>query len=230
MRALQARMDPHFLFNALNTLAALSRVTPREVPRAVGRLRHFLRASFDQHERALVPLEEELAVVRTYLDIELLRFGNRLKVEQRIDPGLLKVLMPPFSLQPLVENAVKHGLRSRPEAGRLRLEVRPVGEWFEMNVSDDGQGIPAMEVEKIFFAERPRVHALALLRRRLQGLFGSSFRLEVRSEFGRGTTVTIRIPLRRHAEVEGRSFAGKPPHLAQVAPSESFSSVGASCD
>ena len=113
-------MDPHFLFNALNTLAALSRVTPREVPRAVGRLRHFLRASFDQHERALVPLEEELAVVRTYLDIELLRFGNRLKVEQRIDPGLLKVLMPPFSLQPLVKNAVKHGLRSRPEAGRLR--------------------------------------------------------------------------------------------------------------
>ena len=63
--ALQARMNPHFLFNALNTLAALSRIAPREVPRAVGRLRHFLRASFDQHERALVPLEEELAIVRS---------------------------------------------------------------------------------------------------------------------------------------------------------------------
>ena len=71
VRALQARMNPHFLFNALNTLAALSRIAPREVPARTGRLRHFLRASFDQHERALVPLEEELTVVRTYLDIEI---------------------------------------------------------------------------------------------------------------------------------------------------------------
>ena len=218
VRALQARMDPHFLFNALNTLAALSRVTPREVPRAVARLRRFLRTSFDQHDRALVPLEEELAVVWTYLDIEVLRFGSRLKVEQRIDPSLLKVLMPPFSLQPLVENAVKHGLRSRPKAGRLRLEVHPAGQWLEMSVSDDGQGIPATEIEKTFFAEQPRAHALALLRRRLQGLFGSSFHLEVRSDFGRGTTVTIRLPLRRPVEVEGRSLEGKSTNLGQLAP------------
>jgi len=96
-RALQARMNPHFLFNALNALAALSTVAPREVPRATGLLRQFLRASFDQQERLLVPLEEELAVVRAYLDIESLRLGERLKVEQTIDPGLLKALMPPFS-------------------------------------------------------------------------------------------------------------------------------------
>src|ERR1700731_4896027 len=88
------------------TVAALSRIAPREVPRAVGRLHHFLRASFDQHERALVPLQEELAIVGMYLDIEILRFGSRLKVERAIDPGLLEVLLPPFSLQPLVENAV----------------------------------------------------------------------------------------------------------------------------
>jgi two-component system LytT family sensor kinase len=101
-RALQARMNPHFLFNALNALAALATVAPREVPRAAGRLRQFLRASFDQQERLLVPLEEELAVVSAYLDIESLRLGNRLKVERTIDPGLLKALMPPFSFQPLV--------------------------------------------------------------------------------------------------------------------------------
>src|SRR5258705_4338141 len=100
-RALQARMNPHFLFNALNALAALAAVAPREIPRAAGRLRHFLRASFDQHERPLVPLEEELAVVRAYLDIESLRFGARLKVEEAIDPGLAEFLVPPFSLQPL---------------------------------------------------------------------------------------------------------------------------------
>jgi two-component system sensor histidine kinase LytS len=201
VRALQARMNPHFLFNALNTLAALSRIAPREVPRAVGRLRHFLRASFDQHERALVPLEEELAIVRAYLDIELLRFGSRLKVVRAIDPGLSKVLMPPFSLQPLVENAVEHGLHSSPQAGRLRLVVRPAGQWLEMSVSDDGQGVPSTEVERLFFAERQRVHALTLLRRRLQGLFGRSFQLAVRSEVGQGTTVTMRIPLRKRFEV-----------------------------
>ena len=98
VRALQARMNPHFLFNALNALAALATVAPREIPRAAGRLRDFLRASFDQHERALVPLEEELAVVRAYLAIESLRLGNRLKVEESIEAGLLAVLTPPFSL------------------------------------------------------------------------------------------------------------------------------------
>jgi len=195
--ALRARMNPHFLFNALNALAALSKVAPREVPRATGQLRKFLRASFDQQEQLLVPLEEELAVVRAYLDIESLRLGDRLKVEQTIDPGLLNVLMPPFSLEPLVENAVQHGIHSSPRSGRLQLVVRPIGEWLEMSVSDDGQGVPSTEVERLFFEERPRVHALVLLRRRLRGLFGRSFQLEVRSEIGAGTTVTMRIPLRK---------------------------------
>jgi two-component system sensor histidine kinase LytS len=197
MRALQARMNPHFLYNALNAIAALATVAPREIPRAAGRLRQFLRASFDQHERALVPLEEELAVVRAYLDIESLRFGSRLKVEQAIDPGLSKVLMPPFSFQPLVENAVQHGLHSCSRAGRLHLLIRPAGQWLELSVSDDGEGVPPTEVDQVFFAERSGAHALVLLRRRLQGLFGRSFQLKVRSEVGQGTTVTLRIPLRK---------------------------------
>src|SRR6516165_2031871 len=204
-RALQARMNPHFLFNALNAVAALSKVAPREVPRATGLLRQFLRASFDQHERLLVPLEEELAVVRAYLDIESLRLGDRLKVEQKIDPGLLKVLMPPFSLQPLVENAVQHGIQSSPQAGQLQLVVRPTGPWLEMSVSDDGQGVPSSQVEQVFFAERPRLHALVVLRRRLRGLFGRSSELEVHSEIGVGTTLTLRIPFRSRSELSVES-------------------------
>src|SRR4029077_9847967 len=129
VRVLQARMNPHFLSNALNAIAALAVVAPREIPRAAGLLGQFLRASFDQHERVLVPLEEELALVSAYLDIESLRFGSRLKVEQAIGPGLLKVLIPPFSLQPLVENAVQHGLHSSPRPGSLGLLVRPAGPW-----------------------------------------------------------------------------------------------------
>jgi LytS/YehU family sensor histidine kinase len=217
VRALQARMNPHFLFNALNTLAALSRIAPREIPRAAGRLRHFLRASFDQHERELVPLGEELAVVRAYLEIESLQFGNRLKVEETIDPGLSEALVPPFSLQPLVENAVQHGLQSSPKAGRLRLVVvRRMGEWLDMSISDDGQGVPATEVDRVFFAMRPRAHALSLLRRRLQGLFGRSFRLEIESEVGRGTTVRMRIPLRRRFDIVEESLeagSSAPGHL-----------------
>jgi LytS/YehU family sensor histidine kinase len=202
VRALQSRMNPHFLFNALNTLAALATIAPREVPRATGRLRHFLRAAFDQHERELVPLEEELAVVRAYLQIESLRLGNRLKLDQAIDPGLAEALIPPFSLQPLVENAVQHGLQSSPKAGCLRLVVRrQMGEWLDMSISDDGHGVPSTEVERVFFAVRPRVHALSLLRRRLQGLFGRSFRLEVCSDVGQGTTVTMRIPLGKVSEL-----------------------------
>jgi sensor histidine kinase YesM len=118
-------------------------------------------------------------------------------VEQTINPDVLNVLMPPFSLQPLVENAVQHGLHSAPRDGRLQLAVRAAGQWLEISVSDDGQGVSSTEVEQLFFAERPRVHALVLLRRRLRGLFGLSFHLEVRSKIGEGTTVTMRIPLRK---------------------------------
>jgi two-component system LytT family sensor kinase len=204
-RALQARMNPHFLFNALNALAALATVAPRELPRATRQLRKLLRACFDQQEQPLIPLEEELAVVNAYLDIESLRFGGRLKVEQTIDPGLSQVLVLPFSFQPLVENAIQHGLHSSPGAGRLHLVVRTAGPWLELSVTDDGQGVPSTDVEQLFFAERPRVHALALLRRRLQGLFGRSFQLEVRSEIGEGTTVTMRIP------AKGSGVGLKPP-------------------
>ena len=197
VRALQARMNPHFLFNALNVVAALAKIAPREVPLATRRLRRFLRASFDQQERLLVPVEEELAVVRSYLDIESLRLGDRLKVEQTIDPRSLDALIPPFSFQPLVENAVQHGIQSSPQAGRLQLMVCATEPWLEMSVGDDGPGISSTEVEQLFFGERPRAHALVLLRRRLQGLFGRSFQLEVRSEIGEGTTITMRIPLRK---------------------------------
>jgi two-component system, LytTR family, sensor kinase len=197
VRAMQARMNPHFLFNALNAVAALATLAPREVPHAVGRLRKFLRASFDQPEQALVPLEEELAVVYAYLDIEALRLGNRVKLERAIEPGASDALIPPFSLQPIVENAVQHGLHSTPRAGRLRLAISTTGKWLDASVSDDGRGMPSAEVEKIFFGNDCKVHALALLRRRLESLYKDSFRLDVSSELEQGTTVSMRIPLRK---------------------------------
>ena len=196
VRALQARMNPHFLFNALNALAGLATVAPRQVPDAVGHLRKFLRASFDQPEQPLVPLEDEVAVVCAYLQIEVLRLGNRLKVETTVPPDLKNALVPPFSLQPIVENAVQHGIHSMPRAGRLRLAISADGRRLEASISDDGRGVPSAQVEEIFFGNRSEVHAMALLRRRLQALYQNNFSLEVRSESEQGTTVTLRIPLR----------------------------------
>ena len=97
--------------------------------------------------------------------------------------------------------------------------VRPAGKWLELSVSDDGQGVPSTEVEHLFFAERPRVHALVLLRRRLQTLFGRSFRLEVRSEIGEGATVTMCIPLQTGFGVMGRPSETMAPDIGQIAPS-----------
>ena len=202
VRALQARMNPHFLFNALNTLAALATVAPREIPGATGRLRHFLRASFDQHERDLIPLSDELSVVHAYLAIESLQMGSRLKIEESLGPGLASVLTPPFSLQLLVENAVQHRLQSSPSGGRLHLRVGLDGEWLEMSVSDEVAG--------------PRDDGLPLLRRRLEGLFGDSFRLEVCSELGKGTKATMRIPLLKQGELP-ESLGAAAHKIAQLA-------------
>jgi LytS/YehU family sensor histidine kinase len=126
-------------------------------------------------------------------------------------------LVPPFSLQPLVENAVEHGLRSSPWPGRMGLVVRPVGRWLEMSVSDNGAGVPSTEVDRLFFAKRQRTHALTLLRRRLQGLFGRSFQLQVRSEMGEGTTVTMRIPLRKRFGVNLEAPRGITSELRKLA-------------
>ena len=112
-----------------------------------------------------------------------------------------------------------NGLHSSPEAGGLRIVVRPTGPWLEMSVRDDGKGVPSAEVEQLFFAERPRVHALVLLRRRLRGLFGRSFQLEVHGEIGEGTTVTMRIPFRKRLEVELESARALPSEVSELAPS-----------
>jgi LytS/YehU family sensor histidine kinase len=120
-----------------------------------------------------------------------------LRLEQTIQPGLSNALLPPFSLQPIVENAVQHGLHSTPLAGHLSIVIGAVEQFLEVSVSDDGRGVPSAEVEKVFFGNRSEMHAMALLRRRLQGLYHTSFRLEVRSELEKGTTVTMRIPLGR---------------------------------
>ena len=195
VRALQARMSPHFLFNALNTIAALSAIDPRAVPGATSRLARFLRGSLEQHDRVTVPLREELEIVAAYLDVELLRMGGRLKVERCVDAGLLETQIPPFLVQPLVENAVRHGIQPRDEGGRVRLEARAEGRWLHITVADTGVGLaPALD-EWPGRGPGDRAHALDLLRLRLAKLYDRSFSLEVRGTPGAGTIAAIRLPL-----------------------------------
>lgn len=190
VRALQARMNPHFLFNALNTVAALSAINPRAVPAAVTRLGRFLRASLDQHDRVFIPLTEELAVVSAYLDIEALRLGERLRVEQDIAADVRDLCVPPFLIQPLVENAVLHGIQPSPDGGVVRLRVQSEGSHLVVTVADTGVGM-ALALPP---GDGSGAHALALLRRRLGGLYGSDFALNLRRGKDAGTTVTVRVP------------------------------------
>ncbi len=160
VRALQARMSPHFLFNALNTIAALSAIDPRAVPGATSRLARFLRGSLEQHDRVTVPLREELEVVAAYLDVESLRMGGRLGVEQCVEAGLLEAQIPPFLVQPLVENAVLHGIQPRDEGGRVRLEARAEGRWLQITVADTGVGLAPGPDEWPGRGPQDRAHAL----------------------------------------------------------------------
>lgn len=138
--ALQSRMNPHFLFNSLNTVAALIEEDPAAAVLAVERLSELLRYTLDRAGDRLVPLTEELHCAREYLELERARFGDRLRVEFDLDGELDGLLLPPLSVQPLVENAVKHGVARSRTPVTIIIAVRRVGRRFHVEVRDDGPG------------------------------------------------------------------------------------------
>lgn len=194
VRALQARMNPHFLFNALNSIAALSTIAPESVPPAVARLGRFLRGSLEQHETATVPLREELGIVTAYLDIEAMRFGDRLRVETDVPADLLDAQVPPFLIQPLAENAVRHGLQPLPEGGLIRILVRAENRAVVITVEDTGVGLSPEAAARCRLDSGPEPHAISLLRRRLVALYGRDHALDIRAREGGGTLAKVRIP------------------------------------
>ncbi|WP_159452284.1 sensor histidine kinase [Singulisphaera sp. GP187] len=195
VRALQARMNPHFLFNALNTIAALATISPQSIPPAVARLGRFLRGSLEQHDRTTVSLREELDIVTAYLEIEAMRFGDRLRVETDVPLELLDAQVPPFLIQPLAENAVRHGLQPLSEGGIVRISARSDHRAIVITVEDNGVGLSPEAVARFRFdSAGPEPHAVSLLKRRLDGLYGREQRLEFRPREGGGTVGEIRIP------------------------------------
>ncbi|MBE02170.1 MAG: sensor histidine kinase [Oceanospirillales bacterium] len=187
LTALHARIQPHFLFNSMNTIASLIATRPEQAEEAVLDLSELFRANLRTTD-PLVPLAQELDLCRRYLAIEALRLGDRLRVEWVIADGLEQQAIPPLTLQPLVENAIYHGIQPRPGGGTIRIEVSPGGEFVYLMVQNS-------KVETDTRHRRGNRVALANIEARVRALFGETAVLK-HSQQQDTYTVTIRLPRR----------------------------------
>jgi hypothetical protein len=188
--ALRRQLDPHFLFNTLNAISSLVERDPRGVRRMIARLGDLLRHSFEGGDAPEVPLRRELALLGLYVDIVRVRFGDRLAVDVRVDDAVLDALVPPMILQPLVENAVKHGVERRPEGGSILVEGRREGESLVLRVVDDGPGDPVLLAAA---TARTGVGG-RITRERLRQLYGDAQRFSLVRDSARGVVAEIRLP------------------------------------
>lgn len=190
LKALQAQVHPHFLFNALNTLAGLCEINPAQAAELTVKLGEFFRSSFRSERELISTVREELATARSYLDIEKARFGDRLGILEDIDPAADECGIASFSLQPLVENSIVHGVSRKTGQGIVRIVTRLKNGHLYCCVIDNGRGFEAASGAW----RRNGSHALSMLVGRLERIYGQDYRLIVRSKEDRGTMVCIRIP------------------------------------
>ncbi|MCL4499557.1 MAG: histidine kinase [Chloroflexi bacterium] len=194
LKALQAQINPHFLFNSLNTIAMFTRTNPKEARRLLLQFADFFRKSLEWRED-LVPLDQELDYINSYLTLEKARFGDRLRIFEDVDDAAIERRVPALSIQPLVENAVKHGLSLE---GHLTVEInaRVAGEELLILIKDNGRGIARDELDKVldFGYGRGGGIGLSNVNERLIGLYGEDYGLSIDSNPGEGTTVRFRIP------------------------------------
>jgi len=183
--SLRARIDPHFLFNALNTVASLVEEDPEAAVEAVERLSELLRHSLQEARHDRVVLRRELEAVRGYLALEQLRFGERLRSRVEVAPELLAAAVPPFVLQPLVENAIKHGIAPRRDGGRVDVTIRREGDHLHVRVEDDGPGHSAASGTQVGHQD---------LRRRLALLYGERARFTAGPGPEGGYRVDLTLP------------------------------------
>jgi hypothetical protein len=177
LAALQSRVNPHFLFNALNSIASLIPDDPALAERLVGRLAALLRLSLDADRRPSIPLREELHITRDYLEIEAARYAARLRFSFDVPMEAESVPVPLLSVQGLVENAVRHAISPSPEGGEIAVTARLESNWLVVAVADSGSGFDLAAV--------PAGHGLDNLRRRLDGIFGAGATLDTVREAGR---------------------------------------------
>jgi two-component system LytT family sensor kinase len=221
LKALRAQVNPHFLFNTLNTIADLISSEPEKAEAMTERLAEVFRYVLARTERSVIPISEEFEFLRTYLEIEQARFGDRLRVELTAEPSVLSVPIPSLLLQPLVENAVKHGLAPKLGGGTLRVSAVDEGEFVRFVVEDDGVGwaenkktvavaeagdssrqeggsarqfVARLRDETLNNVAGPGGVGLRNVAERLRTLYGERAELTVRSSTGQGTSVSILVP------------------------------------
>jgi two-component system LytT family sensor kinase len=214
LNALRAQINPHFLFNTLNTIASKARTDPEEARQLLLRLSDFFRYSTRQ-DGHFADFGQEYFFVRTYVSLEQARYGDRLRVRYDVDPQVLGVQVPVLVIQPLVENAVKHGLAAKVQGGTvtLRARVDPLARMTAVTVRDDGVGMDTATLDRVLSGNareasgtaspaRPPLGpapdggvGLRNISERLRTLFGERYGLDVRSAPGQGTTVDLRLPL-----------------------------------
>ncbi|HEB12072.1 MAG TPA: sensor histidine kinase [Actinobacteria bacterium] len=196
LKALRAQINPHFLFNTLNTIAALCRTDPKNARRLIISFAEFFRESLERQSQ-FTTLDEELRYVNAYLEFEKARFGPKLRIEKRIDKRAGKVKLPAMIVQPLVENAIKHGMSAD---GKLTLVLSATldDERLVVKVQDNGTG---MLVKRTTLRSDSNNKGLGIgltnIKERLTSLYGSAGLINIHSTSGKGTEVTLRIPIHR---------------------------------
>lgn len=199
LEALQMQLHPHFLFNTLHTVSMLNLEDPRAANRVLSRLGELLRMALEDQSRQEVPLAREMEFIRRYLEIEAARFERRLRPEIDVPADLFDACVPNLILQPLVENAVRHGLTPRAEPGRITVSARRTGDTLTLEVSDDGPGLDA----------EGRVHGQGIglqnTRKRLATLYGNDGQLRLESSSGGGLRAVVRLPYRKRSCGESAS-------------------------
>jgi two-component system, LytTR family, sensor kinase len=194
MEALQNQINPHFLFNTLNSISSLVRFDPDTARAVIFKLATILRRLLSSGE-AFAPLREEFEFIDNYLDIEVVRFGrDKLRVVKEFEPASLDVVVPSMLLQPLVENSIKHGLAPKVEGGSIYLRSRVTDSRLIIEVEDDGVGMGAAQLEESSSWTGMGI-GMANISERLQVLYGDTARMTIDSHEGKGTRIRIKLPL-----------------------------------
>ena len=206
--ALQRQINPHFLFNTLNSIASLVRSKPELAREMIVKLANILRTLLRDRE-AFVPLGEELAFTDDYLDIEVVRFGDKLRVVKEIAAETLEIEVPSMLLQPLIENSIKHGLEPRISGGTVTLRSKIVGNTLVIEVEDDGVGVEpgaAVTAPVSGLVREGTGIGMRNVRERMQVLYGDAAQVDMVSRPGRGTKVRLMMPLGVEEEpIRGRT-------------------------
>ncbi len=196
--ALQRQINPHFLFNTLNSITSLIRVQPELAREMIGKLAKILRVLLKDRD-AFVPLREELELIDNYLAIEVVRFGDKLRVDKQIADDTMELLVPSMLLQPLIENSIKHGLEPRITGGTVTLRSRLVGDRLLLEVEDDGLGALVDHAATEFAGKDVARAGLGVgmrnVRERMRVLYGGLAKVEMSSRPGRGTQVLLSMPV-----------------------------------